>query len=145
MAIRSGGTDQPTAGSLTGSWTGRYDYANPADGEPVAFDAVLTQTGATLRGETVETNTFCDSAGDTLMAVLSGTRRGGSVRFLKTYTDFDTNSRPSYEGEVNATATRITGRWYFADAPHVHGTFLMARTRSAAVRRPAEAAAVIDA
>lgn len=67
--------------SLSGSWTGRYDYDNIAFGCPVSFDAVLTETGTTLRGETVEPNTFREETTDTLLAVLNGQRSGSSVRF----------------------------------------------------------------
>lgn len=126
--------------SLSGSWTGRYDYDNIAFGTPVSFDAVLTETGGTLRGETVEPNTFRDEATDTLLAVLSGTRNGSSVRLVKTYTDFEDDDHPTYEGQVNATATRITGRWHFPGTPGVKGTFLLARTAQAAVRKHAKAA-----
>ncbi len=42
--------------------------------------------------------------------------------------------------QVNATATRITGRWHFPGMPGVKGTFLLARTAQAAVRKKAEAA-----
>lgn len=126
--------------SLTGSWTGRYDYDNVAHGTPVSFDAVLTETSGTLRGEIVEPNTFRLEATDTLLAVLYGTRSGSSVQFVKTYTDFEDTDHPHYEGQVNATATRITGRWHFPSQPWAKGTFLLARTADAAVRKKARAA-----
>lgn len=126
--------------SLSGSWTGRYDYANPLHGLPVPFDAILTETGGTLRGETIEPNTFRDEATDTLMAVIAGSVRGGLVRFVKTYTDFEDHDHPHYEGQVNQTATRISGQWYFPSAPFMRGTFLLARASNAAVRTVAEAA-----
>lgn len=126
--------------SLSGSWTGRYDYDNIAFGTPVSFDAVLTQTGSTLRGEIVEPNTFRSEATDTLLAVLTGTRSGSTVRFVKTYTDFEEDDHPAYEGQVNATITRITGRWHFPGMPGAKGTFLLARTAEAAVRKAAKAA-----
>lgn len=125
--------------SLSGNWTGRYDYDNIAFGTPVSFDAVLTQTGSTLRGEIVEPNTFRKEATDTLLAVLSGTRSGTRVSFVKTYTDFESSDHPVYEGQVNNTATRITGRWHFPGKPSVKGTFLLARTAEAAVRKRARA------
>jgi hypothetical protein len=127
--------------TLSGSWTGRYDYDNIAFGTPVSFDAVLTETAGTLRGEVVEPNTFRKEATDTLLAVLSGTRSGTAVAFVKIYTDFEQNDNPTYEGQVNATATRITGRWHFPGMPNVKGTFLLARTAQAAVRKTARAAA----
>ncbi|WP_044037439.1 hypothetical protein [Octadecabacter arcticus] len=65
--------------SLSGSWTGRFDYDNIALGTPVSFDAVLIETGSTLRGEVVEPNTFRAEATDTLLAVLTGTRKGSTV------------------------------------------------------------------
>jgi len=127
--------------SLSGSWTGRYDYDNPVFGTPVSFDAVLTETSGTLRGEVVEPNTFRHEATDTLIAVLNGRRSGSAVTFTKIYTDFETSDHPHYEGQVNSTATRITGRWFFPSQPGVKGTFLFARTAQAASRKTAEAAA----
>lgn len=126
--------------SLSGSWTGRFDYDNVKFGTPVSFDAVLTETGSTLRGEIVEPNTFRPEATDTLLAVLSGSRSGTKVHFVKTYTDFEGTDHPVYDGQVNATATRITGRWHFATMPGVKGTFLLARTAQAAVRKTTRAA-----
>lgn len=125
--------------SLSGSWTGRFDYDNVAYGTPVSFDAVLTETNGTLRGEVVEPNTFRDEATDTLLAVLVGTRNGTVVRFVKTYTDFEDSDHPRYDGRVNATATRITGRWHFPSKPALKGTFLLARTAQAAARKTTQA------
>ncbi|MCF2906154.1 hypothetical protein L0666_14250 [Octadecabacter sp. CECT 8868] len=125
--------------SLSGSWTGRFDYDNITLGAPVSFDAVLTETGTTLRGEVVEPNTFRDEATDTLLAVIVGTRSGSTVSFTKTYTDFDQGEDPVYEGQINATATRITGRWHFPSMTGVCGTFLLARTAQAAARKATKA------
>jgi len=126
--------------SLSGSWTGRFDYDNISFGAPVSFDAVLTETGGTLRGEIVEPNSFRPEATDTLLSVLFGTRSGSTVSFTKTYTDFESNDHPQYDGQVNATATRITGRWHFPALTHVKGTFLLARTAEATARKQAKAA-----
>ncbi len=126
--------------SLSGSWTGRFDYDNIALGTPVSFDAVLIETGSTLRGEVVEPNTFRAEATDTLLAVLTGTRKGSTVQLIKTYTDFEDLDHPHYDGQVNGTATRITGRWHFPSMPGVKGTFLLARTAQAAVRKTVKAA-----
>ena len=126
--------------SLSGSWTGRFDYDNVALGTPVSFDAVLAESGGTLRGEVVEPNTFRKEATDTLLAVLVGTRSGSSVTFTKTYTDFEADEDPVYEGQVNATATRITGRWHFPSLPSAKGTFLLARTAKAAARKTTKTA-----
>ena len=80
--------------TLTGSWPGRFDDDSVVHGTPVSFDAVLTELGSILHGEVVEPNTFRKDAGDTLLAVLSGTRDGTSVTFVKTYTDFDDADHP---------------------------------------------------
>lgn len=126
--------------SLSGSWTGRYDYDNVAFGTPVSFDAVLTETSGTVRGEIVEPNTFRHEATDTLLAVINGTRSGSSVHFIKTYTDFEQGDHPVYDGQINATATRVTGRWHFPLQPGVKGTFLLARTSQAAARKTTSSA-----
>ena len=130
--------------SLSGSWTGRYDYDNVTYGTPVSFDAVLTETAGTLRGEIVEPNTFRKEHTDTLLAVVFGHRSGSQVQFTKTYTDFDSDDHPSYSGQINATATRITGRWHFPSAPNVKGTFLFARTSEAAARKKTSAAVELE-
>ncbi|SLN34818.1 hypothetical protein [Pseudooctadecabacter jejudonensis] len=130
--------------SLSGSWTGRYDYDNIAFGSPVSFDAVLTETAGVLRGEIVEPNTFRSQSTDTLLAVLVGDRTGARVQFTKTYTDFEADDNPVYTGQINATATRITGQWHFPKSPQVKGTFLFARTAQAAVRRSIKAAAELE-
>ena len=126
--------------SLSGSWTGRYDYAALSSGAPVSFDAVLIETAGILRGEIVEPNAFRHEATDTLLAVLLRTRTDSRVHFIKTYTDFDADDHPVYEGKINATATWITGRWHFPRHPGVSGTFLLARTAQAAARKPTKAA-----
>jgi hypothetical protein len=126
--------------SLSGSWTGRFDYDNVAHGTPVSFDAVLTQNGSTIHGEIIEPNTFRPEATDTLLAVLTGARSGSNVSFVKTYTDFEDSDHPHYDGQVNETATRITGRWHFPSMSGIKGTFLLARTIEAAARKKAKTA-----
>ena len=126
--------------SLSGSWTGRFDYDNVAFGTPVSFDAVLIQTGTTLRGEVVEPNTFRPEATDTLLAVLTGTSSGSKVHFVKTYTNIEESDRPDDDGQENATKTRITGRWNLPATHGVKDTFLLARAAQAAVRKQVKAA-----
>lgn len=126
--------------SLTGRWTGRYDYTNFSHGSPVSFDAVLTETAGALHGEIIEPNTFRHEATDTLLAVISGNRDGSRVQFIKTYTDFEEPDHPHYSGQINATATRIIGRWHFPSQPWAEGTFLLARTTEAAKRKKAHIA-----
>lgn len=130
--------------SLSGSWTGRFDYDNISFGAPVSFDAVLTETGSALRGEIVEPNTFRKEATDTLLAVLAGHRNGSRVSFVKTYTDFDADDDPHYTGQINATATRVTGTWHFPSNPGIKGTFLLARTAQAAVRKTVRTAVELE-
>ena len=73
--------------------------------------------------------------------MLTGVRSGSRVSFVKTYTDFEEDDHPHYSGQVNAMATRVTGRWHFPASPGVKGTFLMARTAQAAARRTERAGA----
>ncbi|KPP93040.1 MAG: hypothetical protein HLUCCA08_10595 [Rhodobacteraceae bacterium HLUCCA08] len=127
--------------TLSGLWTGRYDYARPGMGDPVTFEVVLTETGRVFTGELVEPNTFRDDAGDTLMAVVSGSRDGQFVQFLKTYTDFNGLDHPVYEGRCNGALTRISGDWRFPAFPAVCGSFLMVRTAGLAEEKAREAKA----
>lgn len=120
---------------LSGCWSGRYDYANPAQGAPVSFDATLEEFAGLISGNIVEPNTFRPDLSDTLLAVISGLRTGNGVRFVKTYTDFDDADHPHYSGQINAAATRITGTWHFPSAPQIRGTFLLARTVNMAAKR----------
>ena len=124
-----------TSDNLTGTWTGIYDYDNVAFGAPVSFDATLIETAGLLQGDIMEPNTFRSQSLDSLLAVISGMRTGSSVHFVKTYTNFDAPENPVYDGTVNATATRITGRWHFPSQPNIKGTFLLARTQQAAARK----------
>lgn len=130
--------------SLSGAWTGRYDYDGAGFGPPVSFEATLLETAGVLSGEIIEPNSFREELSETLLSVISGTRQSASVRFVKTYTDFDETGHPLYKGVVNARATRINGTWWFPTRPTVCGTFLMVR-RTDAVEREIDRSETVDA
>lgn len=129
--------------SLSGLWTGRYDYARTSVGAPVSFEVVLSEEGRIFTGEVVEPNTFVADGGDTLMAVISGSRDGQFVQFLKTYTDFDGLDHPVYEGRCNDALTRIAGDWHFPAFPAVKGSFLMVRAAGMARDKAKQAKATV--
>ena len=110
--------------SLTGKWIGRYTY--DMGGPVCSFDAWLDDRGGTLTGETVEPNTFEDTAGDTLMAALAGDRTGQAVSFTKKYTDLDIE-RVAYAGEIDLAFRRITGTWHIIGQSWFRGKFSMSR------------------
>ncbi len=129
---------EDTAGGLTGAWSGYYSY-DGAFGGPVAFNAWIDDTGGALKGETVEPNSFARVPSETLMAGISGTRDGLSVRFDKTYSDVD-QEPITYDGSANAAFSRITGQWTITGLYPTTGTFLMVREagRSRARKKQSE-------
>lgn len=124
---------------LSGRWLGKYAY--DGGGQPVAFEAVLTEEAGFLHGETLEPNSFRADQGLELAAVLAGVRDEGSVSFVKTYLAFREEDESRYEGQVDAALCRIEGHWWFPLVPSVTGRFVMMRDTSAALSRALERAA----
>ncbi|MEL6839582.1 MAG: hypothetical protein AAFP85_09835 [Pseudomonadota bacterium] len=125
--------------SITGRWTGRYDYSGKA--APVPFDAALEDNAGILSGEVTEPNTFRRDMGAHLAALLLGERTGFDVSFRKTYDGFDQGDDPVYEGALNTALTRIDGFWRFPNDPHWSGRFMMVRAVDMRARRKVAAAA----
>lgn len=123
--------------SLSGRWTGRYDYGGTA--APVPFEVVLEDSDGTLSGEITEPNTFRRDMGTYLAALLLGERAGFDVSFCKTYDGFDQGDDPVYEGALNAAMSRIDGVWRFPSDPKWCGRFMMVRAVDARARRMATA------
>jgi len=111
--------------NLTGVWNGLYTYPG---GRSTAFVATLIDSGGSLTGTTHEQSTLPGSGGATLYASLSGSRRGSSVAFIKTYERPDVFHRSPihYEGALNGEGTEIEGRWTIAKV--WSGKFLMIRS-----------------
>jgi hypothetical protein len=126
-------TAHPRAGaqSLTGVWNGLYTYP---DGRATSFVATLIEAGGTLCGTTHEPGSLPSSSGATLLASLTGSRRGAAVTFTKTYDTPDLGHRSPilYEGALNADATEIEGRWTIVGV--WSGKFLMIRSAGEEVK-----------
>lgn len=118
--------------SLSGHWTGVYDYPD-AQGEPVPFNARLEEDAGGLCGETVEPNTFAHSTVDSLLASLAGARVGAEVSFVKTYEQIPgAGHSVRYEGVVNADLTKIEGHWRVDGVLGWAGPFVMNRSDAGA-------------
>lgn len=115
--------------SLSGFWTGVYDYPG-GHREPVPFSAVIEDVAGALGGEIVEPNTFSSAKERELFASLSGTRQGGSVHFIKTYERVPNGGHSLvYDDILDAAATRIDGTWSTTPpAWPLSGPFVMNRS-----------------
>lgn len=114
--------------TLSGDWTGVYDYADTPD-EAVPFTAALTDVGGVVWGTTQEPNTFSQAVSHDLHATVSGVRSGPEVRFRKVYDGRAENHEPIiYSGHLSPDGNRIEGRWRIASGTaSFHGPFVMNR------------------
>lgn len=94
--------------------------------EPVGFTASLVELSGSISGATHEQTPVTSAVAATLPALVSGTRDGASVSFVKTY-DGTLNWRHSvrYEGTLSADGSEIEGRWIVTG--QWSGWFLMIR------------------
>jgi hypothetical protein len=113
------------ADSLTGIWHGVFSY--PHERSPVSFVATLIEAGRALSGTTHEPCAVGGRPGETLFAMLDGSRQDSAVAFVKTYDGANPLYRTvAYEGRVSGDRTEIEGRWTI---PGVwSGRFLMIRS-----------------
>lgn len=115
--------------SLSGDWTGVYDYSDAPDFDPVTFYASLTDVAGVIWGTSLERSTAPDSD-DMLEAALNGSRSGREVRFRKVYTsDMHGGELPiDYAGTLSTDGNRITGTWrFFVTGTKTTGPFIMNR------------------
>lgn len=117
--------------SLSGFWSGVYDYPDSFD-EAVPFNVILTDEAGTLTGEIIEPNTFSPEDIDHMFASLNGNLIDNSIMFIKTYENADNaGHRVRYEGIVNPEKTVIQGEWTTLDEEFPwSGPFIMNRTIS---------------
>jgi hypothetical protein len=109
--------------SITGRWHGRYTYLDGGEGE--AFEADLIESQDAIVGTTTEASTF-HGLKATRKAVVSGSRNGSIVSFVKHYAQNHGHNMPiKYDGEVNDDATEIEGIWRIDRS--AFGRFLMIR------------------
>jgi len=114
--------------SLTGVWDGLYSYPRRLPHNP--FTAVIIDSGGALNGSVHEVSLSGRSQGDTLTALISGSRSGTQVHFTKLYDPGKHHGKPiTYEGVINADATEIEGTWTIQGS--WSGKFLMIRSSRA--------------
>jgi hypothetical protein len=119
--------------NLTGVWDGTF--VQPQVGM-VTFLATLIESGDVLGGNVTEPCILPGCPLKTHNASIAGHRSGSVVSFVKSYEPPGNGyGTVSYEGQVNAEATEIDGRWRLPGTP-LSGTFLMVRST-----KPAEAVA----
>lgn len=127
---------------LSGPWKGRFDYDK--GGKPVAFELELVDVAGNLSGQITEPNTIKGATGDMLMASIEGSHDDGVIRFVKYYSGLDQGDDPVYEGQLNATGTRASGRWSFPTTPDWGGRFVLIRAVKARVKRRISVSATFD-
>jgi hypothetical protein len=107
-------------------WDGQYSY--PRLLRPNGFTAVIFETAGAISGVVHEVAATGKTKGQTVTASIEGARGGASVTFTKVYDrEGERHTRPVlYDGQVNAEATRIAGRWTIAGV--WSGSFVMTRS-----------------
>ena len=125
--------------SLSGAWTGVYDYDDDAK-EPVGFTADLTDIGGVIWGEISEPNSFSPSAAKALTAAVSGLRTGREVTFNKEYQGDVPGGEEIvfYAGQISADGDCIKGTWRIQFPVEVGGPFVMNRPDGAVVAKQRE-------
>ncbi len=126
------------AQNLTGVWSGFYSY--PLGLRPsVSFIATLIDSGGAISGTVHEQ---WSAGGPMLFASAQGSRSGAAVQFVKAYESGKPHRRPIfYEGQIDAEATEIEGRWRISG--NWSGKFLMKRSRAPAEAVEREIEAVV--
>ena len=112
--------------NMTGLWEGTYSY--PAfQGPTTPFVARIAEESGVLSGTIMEPNTIGWSS-EELEAVLSGSRDGRAVDFIKTYDgSSDAAHSIDYVGQISEDGNLVTGVWSLAE---FDGTFEMRRETS---------------
>lgn len=121
---------------VTGVWYGRY--RGNVDPQENSFIALLEESGATISGSITEP----DGGAGIRRAIVSGTRDGATIRFLKQYDGsggWTHNVR--YAGTVDAEGTAIHGGW---QVDWLHGSFVMEREKFDADELEDEVALELD-
>lgn len=123
---RDTGMSESGQSGLSGVWEGLFSY--PRKYQPTPFTAVMLEFGSAISGTVHELCNNGSSAGMVLNAMITGSRFGSAVQFIKQYDAGQRyHGRPvKYEGALNADATEIEGQWTIPGS--WSGKFLMIRT-----------------
>lgn len=125
---------------LSGVWEGTYAY--PATLAPVPFRAELRDHGGRLSGEVSEPAPPYLPPGE-LIAIVTGARSGGHVRFTKVYDLLEHFRDPVlYEGTLDEEECEIAGSWTIG--PGWSGSFLMTRPKKAEADAEEEAEETVE-
>lgn len=94
--------------TISGFWAGTYTYPKDAL-PPVNFDCELTQNGSRIIGEITESH----RPGQMLAAGLSGSLRGHTIEFIKSYRQAGPAflADITYSGQVSPKKNHIAGVW----------------------------------
>ena len=122
--------------NLTGIWQGYYLYQD--SGLPVPFVATLLESGRFVTGTTHEIASRGRAVGQTLYALVDGTRNGANLCFVKQYSHSGENSGyempVQYEGLLSADGSEVEGQWMIHAG--LYGRFAMIRPlRTSSIRR----------
>jgi len=111
------------ATNLSGLWLGSFSY--PGGWAPATpFMATIVDRDGSLDGSTIEPNTM-GSGGESLEAVIAGSRAGVAVDFTKTYDGAsDAAHAVDYVGRVSIDGMTVSGVWSLEG---MDGTFEMYR------------------
>lgn len=122
--------------SLSGAWTGVYDYDDPGR-DAVSFVASLTDIAGVIWGETSEPNSFSPIPDTDLVASVSGLRTGREVTFSKEYQASVQGGEDVvfYAGQVSENGQRIKGTWRIRFPFEIGGPFVMDRADGAVAAR----------
>lgn len=133
--------------SLSGNWTGVYDYP-VASMDPVPFFAELTDVAGVVWGTTTEPRTGAfGGVTDELTANLSGYRSRREIRFEKRYDPVIEGGENAihYAGIISEDGNRIEGKWSISDGfAGFSGPFVMDRAKGAKADATLETEAELD-
>ena len=125
---------------LSGHWDGTYAY--PSALHPIPFHLELRDSGGGLAGEVIEPAPDYLPPGE-MVAVITGSREGSSVRFTKIYDSLEHFLDPVlYEGVLDDEECEISGTWTIG--PGWSGTFVMTRPKNEEAETEVEEEAEVE-
>lgn len=114
------------AADLSGRWTGMFNYPHSLPSNN--FEAELRDSGGVISGVIVQPREIFEAGGGKQHAVISGSRSGMTVQWVKVYDDLG-RATPHYEGIIQPGGDEIHGEWHIPG--DWSGTFMMIRNSGA--------------